>query len=276
MPARPHHPQDKALVELSVKLFNQSILPKLRKLIFRSLDELNSWLEKAVDEYNKQPFQRRSVSRQALFERFDKPMLGPLTNEPFTPMEKACEFNLRDSHYVMVDEHFYSVPYEYAHKTVKVHVFTNAVKVYYGHKMIAQHAKSDEKGAVTKVLEHLHPKHAWFEEKPKEHYQKWADDTFADPSVAKLIGHFFDSKYIASKRGNERARKFMRFSEKFAKADVVSACRYAIKTGQVHNIDMIYSILKSEVHKDVDDKVQVSPGELIRGGEYYAQLGVRL
>ena len=273
IPAKPGCPKGKALVELTVKLFNQSILPKLKKLNFRSIEDVNAALQKEVKILNEKKFQRRSTSRQSLFEKFDKPMLKKLPSKPFNPLEKVFEFNLGEYYYVTVEEHSYSVPYRNAHKRVQVHVYQDTVKVFREHKLIAEHVRSFKKGGSTSVDEHKDPRHLWSEEKPLKYYQDWASETFGDECVAELLSHFFDSKYTHSKRGNDRARKFMRFTKHFTNEQVTGACRYALKMGQVKNVDMVHSIMKSGVYEVTADDIVSAPGALIRGGDYYKQMG---
>ncbi|WP_218417910.1 IS21 family transposase [Alteromonas lipotrueae] len=275
MPARPGHPQDKALVELAVKFFKQSIYPKLIKLVFRSLEDINDWLEVEVDNYNARQFHRRAVSREELFLKFDKPNLLDLLKKPFDPLEKISEINLQDSYWVTIDEHSYTVPFRFAHKKVQVQLHKGSVKVFYEHMLIAEHERSFEKGGQTKVESHLDPKHRAYEDYPKEHYQTWATETFKDGSVAELIGHFFDSKYSHSKRGNHRARKLQSLVANYESDDVVQACQYALSTGQTKNIQVFENILKSGVYRQSQrSEIPKIPGALLRGGEYYNQVGV--
>lgn len=276
LPARPRHPQDKALVEGSVKLFKESILPVLKRLVFSSLDDLNAVLQKQVDEYNERYFQKRSTSRMALFEEFDAPMLHELPSTSFEPIEQIFNFAIPENYCFMVDEHTYSVPHTYAHKRVQIHLLTTKVQVWIEHKLIAEHIRSFEKGGLSILNEHRHPDHLWFSDKPKEYYQDWAKDTFGDDSVACLIGHFFKSKQTCSRIGNVRARQLQKLSEGYTSEDFIAACRYALDTNQVRNIEMFHFILKSEVYKDRDIELPNKlPGALLLGGDYYKSKGVR-
>ena len=276
LPARPRHPQDKALVEGSVKMFKNTILPILRKHVFRTLDDLNAFLIKEVDKYNQQKFQRRDTSRQLLFEEYDKPMLNVLPLEPFSPIEKAYNLIVPANYCIVVDEHAYTVPYRYAHKRVQVHVHNEAIKVWYGHKLIAEHSCSSDKGGHTKVPSHMHPDHLWFEDKPKEYYQAWANKEFGDKAVANIVGDFFDSKYAQSRRGNERARKLQKLVQSYTPEEVVSACRYALSLEQTATVSMLKYILVSSAHIKSDEMPTAMPGALLRGGNYYDQKGIQL
>lgn len=276
LPARPGHPQDKALVEASVKLFTESILPLLKRHVFSSLDDLNAFLEKLVDEYNARLFQKRDTSRQALFEQYDLPMLSALPPTDFKPIERILNFVVPEDYRFMLDEHTYSVPHSYRHKRVQVHVLAEKVQVWDQHKLVVEHTRSFEKGGDSILDEHLHPDHLWFTDKPKEYYQEWADSTFDDDAVSRLIGHFFTSKHVYSRIGNTRARQIQDLASDYTPEDFVAACRYALNTNQVRNMEMLKFILKSEVYKDQEVELpETVPGALLRGGDYYASKGVR-
>jgi transposase len=277
LPARPRHPQDKALIEFYMRVFKESILPLLKQHVFSSLSELNSFLAQKVDEYNAQQFQNRSTSRQLLFDEFDKPMLTPLPSKPLNHIERIDNFVVRENYCFMVDEHTYSVPHSYRQKRVEVHVLAKVVQVWDGHKLVVEHVRSFEKGGETILDAHRHPDHLWFSDKPKEHYQEWANNRFSDDAVAIFIGNFFKSKHACSRIGNNRARKIQQFAEQYSADDFVAACRYALNTNQLRNIEMFEYILKSGVYKDeAVDMPEVVPGAHLLGGDYFAQKGVQL
>ena len=53
LPARVREPQDKALVEITVKLVYTRIYLEISKQVFYSLEELNAAIRKLLDAYNK-------------------------------------------------------------------------------------------------------------------------------------------------------------------------------------------------------------------------------
>lgn len=83
MPARPYKPQDKAVVEVSVKLVQQDILVSLRSKRFYSLDDLNQAVAKELELLNAKAMKKDGRSRRARFEVLDKPALRPLPPMPY-------------------------------------------------------------------------------------------------------------------------------------------------------------------------------------------------
>ena len=62
IPARIRAPKDKPSVEGAVKLVSTQIIAALSNERFFSLAELNEAIWKKLDEFNRQPFQKRRVA----------------------------------------------------------------------------------------------------------------------------------------------------------------------------------------------------------------------
>ena len=91
IPARIRRPRDKALAELGVLLAERWVLAALRHRTFFSLADLNAAIRERVQAINARPMKRVGVSRQALYERLDRPALRPLPTTPFELAEwKLC------------------------------------------------------------------------------------------------------------------------------------------------------------------------------------------
>ena len=67
IPARIRAPKDKPSVEGAVKLVSTQIIAALRNERFFSLAELNEAIWKKLDEFNRQPFQKKEGSRFEIF-----------------------------------------------------------------------------------------------------------------------------------------------------------------------------------------------------------------
>jgi len=83
LPARVRKPRDKAKVETGVKLVEQWILSRVRNYTFFSLDELNSKLQRLLEDLNSRPFQKMPGSRKSVFESLDAPALKPLPKRAY-------------------------------------------------------------------------------------------------------------------------------------------------------------------------------------------------
>jgi len=86
LPARPYHPRDKAVAEVSVLLAERWILAVLRHRTLTSVAEANEAIAPLREALNDRPFRKRDGSRRQLWETVDRPALRPL---PATPYEFA-------------------------------------------------------------------------------------------------------------------------------------------------------------------------------------------
>lgn len=85
VPARPHSPRDKAMVESAIKITYRRVFAPLRDHLFYSLQGLNEAIRDKLEEHNRMPFQRRKISRWELFEKIEKHLLRPLPSHKNIP-----------------------------------------------------------------------------------------------------------------------------------------------------------------------------------------------
>ncbi|WJG07955.1 IS21 family transposase [Aliiglaciecola sp. LCG003] len=277
LPARPKHPQDKADAEGHVKIFTFDIMPELRKQVFRTLDDMNDFIAEEVAKVNSRTLSKSSVSRQDIFDTFERTLLNPLPDSAFEPLECILNISVPSNYSILYDEHHYSVPHRYANKKVQVHIHKNKVVVWLGHKEIACHERSFEKGGYTRVETHMHPEHLWFDDKPVEYFVDWAEKSFACADITQFVKNLFNSKYKKSRRGNQYCRLLQKLSKSYSTEDLSGACAYAISNGHTNNWELFTYILKSGVFKPkVEDDFKVLPSSIVRGGDYYNATGVQL
>jgi transposase len=95
LPTRPHAPRDKAKIEVGVLIAQRWILARLRHETFFSLEALNARIAELVAELNRRMMRLYGVSRRALFERLDQPVLRPLPTTAFVYGEwKVARVNI--------------------------------------------------------------------------------------------------------------------------------------------------------------------------------------
>jgi len=155
VPARPRHPRDKAKVEVAVQIAQRWILARLRNETFFSIESLNARIAELLEALNARPMKRMGgVSRRELFERYERPALGALPNEPYVLSEWSRKTVGHDYH-ANVDGHFYSVPYVLCSEELEVRETANTVEVFHRGNRVASHARSAEKYGKTTVTEHM-------------------------------------------------------------------------------------------------------------------------
>jgi transposase len=123
LPARVRKPRDKALVENHVNLMYTRVYAKLRNEKFFSLTELNMAIQEKMREHNQTRMQEKPYSREEKFLAEEKGLLRAL---PLKPFELKCylQCTVRTNNHVKLseDRHYYSVPYQYIGKKVKIRV----------------------------------------------------------------------------------------------------------------------------------------------------------
>ena len=82
-PARPTHPQDKALVESIINLVYSEVFAPLRNQLPYGIDGLNEEIRRLLPNANKRNFQNRDYSRLDLFEDYEKETLKPITMDRY-------------------------------------------------------------------------------------------------------------------------------------------------------------------------------------------------
>jgi transposase len=160
LPARVRKPKDKAKIENGVLHIQRFILARLRNRQFFSLHEINTAIWELLEEFNNRPMKDYgNQTRKERFERLDKPYAQPLPSEPFRITEVKLDVLVRKDYHVRYNDHFYSVPFDYVGKRVKVRRSGGMVEIMYDGKHLARHLYSWEKYRYTTKSEHMPQAH---------------------------------------------------------------------------------------------------------------------
>jgi transposase len=159
LPARPRRPRDKAKVEAAVLIIELWLLGRLRHRRFYSLTELNAAIGELLHQLNEvRTIRRLGVTRRTLLEELERPHLKQLPNEPYP----FAEWRLRRvgvDYHVLVEAHFYSVPYRFARREVEVRLTPRTVEVFIKGERIAAHLRSSGNHRHTTVADHMPSSH---------------------------------------------------------------------------------------------------------------------
>ena len=121
IPARAYKPRDKSLVEGAVKLIYRSIYNKLDNSRFETLEQLNSAIVPLLEIHNNKPFSGRNYSRREQFEEIEREALVLLNPVRYEVHKQVMVTVMRNGHVRLgEDVHYYSVPYNYVGKKVKL------------------------------------------------------------------------------------------------------------------------------------------------------------
>lgn len=269
LPARARKPQDKAKVEVAVKIVQNYIEARLRNETFHSIPELNQRIRYWLEKLNSKPFQKLPGSRKEMFEKYEKPMLKPLpaSRYEFYEWKKA---KVHIDYHVELEGHYYSVPYQFVGKEVEICFNTKLIKILYDSRVIASHHREYRRGKHSTTVDHMPKGHQEHSSWNVERFINWAKSI--GPSTALVI-----ERLLSSSPNPEihyrRCLGILRLSDKYGKQRLESACKRLLNYGLGANP---YQSLKNILVKKLDqivDKVipeqTVLFHENIRGPEEF-------
>lgn len=173
LPTRAYKPKDKALVEGTVRIVYQQVCAHLRDETFHSLEELNQAIWAALEQLNQRKLSGQPYSRLEFFKEVEADALAALPAERFEIRHYLRATVLQNGHVLLKkDWHYYSVPFKYIRKKIKIAYTSKEVKVYYNYHCIAIHKRLKSPYNYTTDPDHLASQH--------KQYTKWNAEYFLE------------------------------------------------------------------------------------------------
>lgn len=162
VPARSRKPKDKSKVEQGVLSVQREILAPLRNHTFFGLHSINEAIRPRLAQFNNRPFQKRLGSRESQYLAIEKSTLKPLPPTRYSYREWLVKIMVGQDHHVLIDEHSYSVPCQYARAEVEASIDIKMVEIFHKGQVVARHCRSFIKGERTTVREHMPLKYQYY------------------------------------------------------------------------------------------------------------------
>jgi len=269
LPARVYKPRDKSLVEGAVKILYRRIYVYLREQNFFSLEELNEQIWNLLDLHNKKKLTGRPYSRLELFTEDEQKELNPLPQERFEIKYQSFASVMQNGHVLLSqDKGYYSVPYQYLRKKVKLLYTKSSVEIYYKYNRIATHTRNYKAYVYTTNPEHLASTHKFVTDMDASKFLDWANKI--DPFVGDLI-----LKIIESKTHPEQAYKsclgILSFEKKIGKERLINACKRALDY-KSYSYKIIQTILENNldlIDDQPEEEYKLPTHDNIRGKNYF-------
>ncbi len=224
VPARAATPKDKGKVENAVGCVERQILAPLRHRTFTSIAEINDAIKPLLTAFNTKKFQKMDSSRQALFEKLDKPALKPLPPARYVFAQwKKATVNV-DYHFVF-DDHYYSAPHQYISKSVQLRANTKTVECFYKGERIAVHQRSYQPYKFTTLTEHMPKNHRLYAEWTPERIMRWANKM--GPHTAQFVQHLIGSRSFPQ-QAYRTCFGLFRLGKKYGDDRLEKACNRAL------------------------------------------------
>lgn len=267
MPTRSYKPQDKAHVERAVNIAYSRIFAPLRNQVFYSIKGLNEAISDHLRVHNDTHFQNRPISRRQLFDQEEKGHLGLLPAERYQS-KQAKEATVMKNGYIQLNKHYYSVPYRFIGRKVKLIYSPTEVSVFYNRERIAYHRYSSKQFSHSTVSEHMASTHQFVSDWTADKFINWG------ASVAPVVKDYVEHILQAATYPEQAYRScvgILSFEKKVGRQRLVSAVERATYYG-AFNYTMIKKILQCGLDK-VAFGDEVAPGlplhDNIRGPEAY-------
>jgi hypothetical protein len=165
LPTIAYKPRDKAIVENAVRIIYTRVFAPLRNQTFHDVISINKAILEQLELHNSMYFRGRSYSRASLFKEVEKPTLNPLPSKRYELKDYANGTVHKNSHiYLSKDKHYYSAPYKYIGKKVRI-VFSNSVvEIYYRQERIGIHTRVKSKYQYSTIDDHIPSFHRFVSE----------------------------------------------------------------------------------------------------------------
>jgi transposase len=270
LPARAYHPQDKALVEGAVKIVYTRIYAKLRTGQYFTLDELNKAILIALEEHNLTLLKGRNYSRRQQFEEVERQTLAPLPPLRYELKKQLFATVMKNGHVSLsADKHYYSVPYRFIGKKVKLMYSRSTVEIFYNYERIAIHKRTKSPYNYTTEKDHMASTHQFVSDWTPERFLNWAAGIHEDV-------HLYILKILDRKQHPEQAYKscvgILSFAKKVGNDRLIKACQRALGYG-IYNYKTIQTILEKGMDNydeaEETKQLEMPLHENIRGEEYY-------
>ena len=156
VPARVRRPQDKAIVERTIQIFQRWFYMKMRNRMFTSLIELNQVLREHLLAFNLKIHRTFRRTRKEMFEDSERTKLLPLPKNPYVVQTFSKAKLSRDCHLIF-DHNFYSAPHIHRGLELDIWATDKTVEIYHEAERIAFHVRYRTRGKFATDTKHYPP-----------------------------------------------------------------------------------------------------------------------
>jgi hypothetical protein len=204
-----------------------------------------------------------------LFDEVEKSELAPLPQQRYQIKQQSFATVMQNGHvFLGRDKHYYSVPYQYIRKKVKLLYTSSQVEIFYKYERIAVHKRIKSAYHYSTIKQHLASTHKFLTDWTPQRFINWAASI--DENVRQLIIHI-----LQKKQHPEQAYKscmgVLSLEKKVGKERLVNACKRALDYN-IYNYKIVQNILEKGLDSLPDEPPADKdlPGhQNIRGKEYY-------
>ncbi len=273
IPARPRKPRDKALVEAAVNLLYTRVLAPLRHRSFTTLEELNGEIREGVDRLNERQMKKLGISRRQRFTEIEAEHLSPLPVGGYVIRRfiDAMTVQINYHLYFPVDKHYYSVPFRYRGKKVRLAYTDREIEIYHNNTRIAAHRRERTAHRYTTNRDHMPSQHRFMSEWNPQRFLRWAAKIGTATEI--LIGALLSDGEVPE-QAYRRCIGILNLAKKYGDLRLEAASGRANHFG-VCTYKGVKSILDRGLDRQEEPKLIAAIPTAhpnIRGHQYYSRL----
>jgi len=275
IPARARKPKDKALVENQVKMIYSRVYARLRDKQFFSLAALNKAIAEMAQAHNQTRMQQKPYCREERFLSHEKKHLRPLPEQDFElKYYKRLKVAKNNHIYLSDDKHYYSVPYKFIGKKVKVVYTRKMVYIFFNREQIAVHIRNYMQGRYSTEKKHLCSHHQHYLDRNPDYYL--ALGRKQSPTLHRLMEALFNQPGKHPEQLYKSCDGLLHLGRKSDKDAFEEACRTALDNG-FYSYGFVKRFLGNNMSRAKQKDQQPAPlpaHNNIRGKAYYKQITI--
>jgi len=269
---RPYSPRDKAMVERAVSIVYAHVYAPLRDQIFKSLEALNAAMQEKLYLLNHKPYKKTAYSRWYFYDTHEQRLLRSLPAEPFSAKKVVILTVQRNYHVQLSENHlYYSVPYQYVGKKVKVLYDHRTVEVYLDNSRIALHRRQPHSKAYTTLADHMPPHHQRMHQIKGWNKEDLLSQAGRIGTATRQAATLMLENSIYIEQNYKACFGMLMLEKKYTSARLEAACTRALLGTRV-NYTMIKNILERGLDKQAslpNNHTPIPPHDNIRGKDQY-------
>jgi transposase len=257
VPARVKRPQDKAIVERTIQIFQRWFFMRVRHRVFTSLVELNQCLKEHLVLFNGKMHRTFGRTRAEMF-KDERASLMPLPPDSYQVATFARATLSRDCHLIF-DSNFYSSPHGLRGLELDVWGTATAVEIYHQGERVALHGRCRSNAKYITEKSHYPPEHQAYMEEDVLKSKAWAMDI--GPETAKLIESLLSGPYPL--RYLRRSQAILVLSRKYTRVALENAARVSNRFEQ-KTVQYVERVIKQQQTPQTVTRASRNGGEPIK------------
>lgn len=166
LPPPARKPKGKPTVEKYVQYVETSIIPKLKKHVYPSIEAINNEILSLIEELNTKTEKSEKHSKKETFEAYDLPAMNHLPQSSYTRSDYKAFETVPNNYHLEYDNHYYSIPYQYYNQSALIKASFSFISICDEHnRLIYKHRRAyNPFPKYITVAEHMPSSHRFYEE----------------------------------------------------------------------------------------------------------------